>query len=108
MRRDVLQAPEIIARQMFALGVRSYTSTVFTLLPEVAARYYRSLVAHDDAAVDRVLGDFNLPLAALRSRRRGYAVAIVKAGLRAVGRSGAAAAGGARGRGGTRASCRRR
>jgi len=32
---------------------------------------------------DRLLGQFYVPLTAIRNRRRGYAVSIVKAGLRA-------------------------
>jgi 5-dehydro-4-deoxyglucarate dehydratase len=35
---------------------------------------------------DRLLDAFYLPLAALRRRRRGYAVALVKAGLRIAGK----------------------
>ncbi|MBN6053747.1 5-dehydro-4-deoxyglucarate dehydratase, partial [Nonomuraea sp. RK-328] len=36
--------------------------------------------------VTRMLNDFVLPYVDLRDRRRGYAVSIVKAGLRAAGR----------------------
>ena len=49
----------------------------------------------DRATVDRLLAEFYVPLTAIRNRRRGYAVAIVKAGLRRrrpAGRAGAAAA----------------
>ena len=77
---------EIIAPQFFAMGVKSYTSAAFTFLPEVATAYYRALVAGNGRMVERLLNDFYVPLAALRSRRRGYAVSIVKAGLRSVGR----------------------
>lgn len=41
--------------------------------------------AHDSAGVRRSLNDFVLPYCALRSRRPGYAVSIVKAGMRVVG-----------------------
>ena len=77
---------EIIARQCFALNMRSYTSAVFTFLPKVAMRFYRALVAGEDAMIDRLLRDFYVPLTAIRHRRRGYAVAIVKAGLKVTGR----------------------
>lgn len=78
---------EILARQYYAAGVTSYTSAVFTFLPPVALRFHRALAGGDAATVDRLLADFYLPLAALRRRRRGYAVAIVKAGLRVAGKS---------------------
>jgi 5-dehydro-4-deoxyglucarate dehydratase len=77
---------EIIARQCFALDMRSYTSAVFTFLPQVATRFYRALAAGEDAMIDRLLRDFYAPLTAIRRRRRGYAVAIVKAGLKLTGR----------------------
>ena len=72
---------EIIARQCFAAGVKSYTSAVFTFLAPIALRYYQAVRDGDLAMLGRLLDDFYVPLAALRRRRRGYAVAIVKAGL---------------------------
>jgi 5-dehydro-4-deoxyglucarate dehydratase len=77
---------EIIVPQCFALGIRSYTSAVFTFLPAVALRFLQAVREGDRTLVDRLLGDFYVPLGALRGRKRGYAVAIVKAGLRATGR----------------------
>jgi 5-dehydro-4-deoxyglucarate dehydratase len=41
---------------------------------------------HDHVKVYRELQDFVLPYIALRDRKKGYAVSIVKAGLRVVGR----------------------
>jgi len=77
---------EIIASQFFAAGVRSYTSAVFSFLPEFALRYFEAVRDENRGEVDRLLGEFYVPLAAIRSRKRGYAVALVKAGLRLVGR----------------------
>ena len=42
--------------------------------------------ARDHATIYRELNDFVLPYTVLRNRRAGYAVSIVKAGMRAVGR----------------------
>jgi 5-dehydro-4-deoxyglucarate dehydratase len=78
---------EIIASQCFALGVRSYTSAVFSFLPDLALRYFRAVRDGDRATVDRLLAEFYVPLTALRNRKRGYAVSLVKAGLEIVGRS---------------------
>lgn len=78
---------EILAAQCFAVGVRSYSSAVFTFLPRVAKRYYTALQSSEHEMVDRLMRQFYLPLIDLRNRRPGYAVAIVKAGLQAVGRS---------------------
>jgi 5-dehydro-4-deoxyglucarate dehydratase len=77
---------EIIASQCFALGVRSYTSAVFSFLPHLALRYFRAVRDGERATVDRLLAEFYVPLTALRNRKRGYAVSLVKAGLEIVGR----------------------
>jgi 5-dehydro-4-deoxyglucarate dehydratase len=77
---------EMIARQCFSLGIRSYTSAVFTFLPALAMRYFKALREGDEVTVDRLLRQFYIPLSEIRSRRQGYAVSIVKAGLRIVGR----------------------
>jgi 5-dehydro-4-deoxyglucarate dehydratase len=77
---------EIIASQCFAAGVRSYTSAVFSFLPEFALGYFDAVRDGDRDEVDRLLADFYVPLTAIRNRKRGYAVALVKAGLKLVGR----------------------
>lgn len=78
---------EILAAQCFAVGVNSYSSAVFTFLPAVAKRFYAAVRDGEKDVADRLMRDFYLPLVAIRNRRRGYAVSIIKAGLRAVGQS---------------------
>jgi 5-dehydro-4-deoxyglucarate dehydratase len=77
---------ETIAPQCFAIGIRSYTSAIFSFLPALAVHFYKALCSGDRAVVDEVLERFVVPLTAIRRRRRGYAVAIVKAGLELVGK----------------------
>lgn len=77
---------ETIAPQCFAIGIRSYTSAIFSFLPALASRFYRALSEGDGVTVDRLLERFVVPLVAIRRRRRGYAVSIVKAGLELVGK----------------------
>ena len=76
---------EIIAPQCFAIGIRSYSSAVFSFLPEFALAYFRAVRDGDEGTVNRMLAEFYVPLTAIRNRKRGYAVALVKAGLGAVG-----------------------
>ncbi len=78
---------EILARQCFAIGIRAYSSAVFAFLPALALRFFRAVRDGDDAAADDLMNRFYLPLVKLRARRRGYAVSIIKAGLRAAGKS---------------------
>jgi 5-dehydro-4-deoxyglucarate dehydratase len=76
---------EIIASQCFALGIRSYTSAVFSFLPDLALAYFRAVRDGNRTTVDRLLTEFYVPLTAIRNRKRGYAVSLVKAGLEIVG-----------------------
>jgi 5-dehydro-4-deoxyglucarate dehydratase len=78
---------EMFARQFQSLAIHCYSSAVFSFLPKVACHFYRALRAGDSAKVETMLERFYNPLVKLRQRKRGYSVSIVKAGLRAAGRS---------------------
>lgn len=65
-----------------ALGVTLYSSAVFCFAPEIALAFHRALRSGDDAAAHRLLDGFYRPFVELRAQGRGYAVALVKAGVR--------------------------
>ncbi|MFE6411407.1 5-dehydro-4-deoxyglucarate dehydratase [Streptomyces sp. NPDC057837] len=65
-----------------ALGVTLYSSAVFCFAPEIALAFHRALRTGDDDLVTRLLDGFYRPFVDLRARGRGYAVALVKAGVR--------------------------
>jgi 5-dehydro-4-deoxyglucarate dehydratase len=65
-----------------AVGVPLYSSAVFCFVPEIALAFHRALEAGDDAIVERLLDGFYRPFVELRARGRGYAVSLVKAGVR--------------------------
>ncbi|AXE85010.1 5-dehydro-4-deoxyglucarate dehydratase [Streptomyces sp. Go-475] len=65
-----------------ALGVTLYSSAVFCFAPELALAFHQALRSGDDATVDRLLDGFFRPFVELRAQGRGYAVALVKAGVR--------------------------
>jgi 5-dehydro-4-deoxyglucarate dehydratase len=77
---------EMNARECFALGIRAYSSAVFSFSPPIARAYYDALV-EDDPVAEQIMREFYVPLGKLRARRPGYAVSIIKAGLRVTGRS---------------------
>lgn len=58
-----------------------YSSAVFNFVPELAWAFYRALNGGDTAVVDRLLRDFFMPFAELRGKVKGYAVALIKAGV---------------------------
>ncbi|MER8466233.1 5-dehydro-4-deoxyglucarate dehydratase [Mesorhizobium sp. M1396] len=77
---------EVYAQAYFAAGVTTYSSAVFNFVPELAQRFYQALRTGNQPVVDQILKDFFFPFVALRNRKKGYAVSIIKAGLRALGR----------------------
>lgn len=68
-----------------AIGVPLYSSAVFAMAPEIATAFYRAYRAEDAAAQAALLDGFYGPLVALRDETPGFAVALIKAGLRLAG-----------------------
>jgi 5-dehydro-4-deoxyglucarate dehydratase len=77
---------EVYAQAYFAAGVTTYSSAVFNFVPELAQTFYSALRGGNQATVDRILKEFFFPFVALRNRKKGYAVSIIKAGLDVIGR----------------------
>ncbi|MEU6913691.1 5-dehydro-4-deoxyglucarate dehydratase [Streptomyces olindensis] len=65
-----------------ALGVTLYSSAVFCFAPELALAFHQALRTGDDTTVEKLLDGFFRPFVELRAQGRGYAVALVKAGVR--------------------------
>jgi 5-dehydro-4-deoxyglucarate dehydratase len=82
-----LPTAEVYAAAYKALGVPVYSSAVFNFIPRTAMEFYRALAANDEATMGRLLDTFFLPYLQIRNRVPGYAVSIVKAGAKLVGRS---------------------
>jgi 5-dehydro-4-deoxyglucarate dehydratase len=73
---------EMSARAFFGVGVTSYSSAVFNFVPEISYAFYHAISSGDEAAVDRLKAGFYLPLVQLRDKVKGYAVALIKAGVK--------------------------
>jgi 5-dehydro-4-deoxyglucarate dehydratase len=82
-----LPTAETFALPYLELGVTTYSSAIFNFLPNFALEFYAAVRRRDHAAVFAGLREFVLPYIQIRNRRKGYAVSIVKAGMKAVGRS---------------------
>lgn len=68
-----------------AIGVPLFSSAVFAMAPTIATAFYRAYSDGDDGRRDALLAGFYEPLVALRDRVPGYAVSLIKAGLRLTG-----------------------
>ena len=81
-----LPTAETFALPYLEMGVTTYSSAIFNFLPEFAQAFYAAVRRRDRDEVFKRLREFVLPYIEIRNRKKGYAVSIVKAGMRAVGR----------------------
>ncbi|MDX2045226.1 MAG: 5-dehydro-4-deoxyglucarate dehydratase [Chitinophagaceae bacterium] len=78
---------EIIAEAYLSIGVNTYSSAAFNFVPELANKFYKSLRSGDAVTVARITKEFYIPLVRLRSKKNGYAVSLIKAGAKLIGKS---------------------
>jgi 5-dehydro-4-deoxyglucarate dehydratase len=81
-----LPTAETFALPYLEMGVTTYSSAIFNFLPQFAQSFYAAVRQRNRDEVFKQLREFVLPYIEIRNRRKGYAVSIVKAGMRAVGR----------------------
>jgi 5-dehydro-4-deoxyglucarate dehydratase len=62
----------------YTTGIRAYTSSISNVSPRLAVRMHDLASAGDSARVQSLLSDLVIPLYALRARRRGYEVTVMK------------------------------
>ncbi|MFK8912036.1 5-dehydro-4-deoxyglucarate dehydratase [Streptomyces sp. YS-3] len=77
-----LPTAELTGPAYRGIGVTLYSSAVFCFAPDIALAFHRALGTGDDTTVNRLLDGFFVPLVELRNQGRGYAVSLVKAGVR--------------------------
>jgi 5-dehydro-4-deoxyglucarate dehydratase len=81
-----LPTAETFAMPYLKMGVTTYSSAIYNFMPGWAIDFYRAVRAKDQAKVSKMLDEFVFPYLKIRDKGRGYAVSIVKAGLRSIGR----------------------
>ncbi|MEU8355185.1 5-dehydro-4-deoxyglucarate dehydratase [Nonomuraea sp. NPDC048882] len=77
-----LPTAELTVPAYRGIGVNLYSSAVFAFAPEIALAFNKAVTGGDEVMVRRLLTDFYLPLVELRDLVPGYAVSLVKAGVR--------------------------
>lgn len=65
-----------------AIGVPLYSSATFAMAPRIANAFYDAYTASDDERQRALLDGFYTPLVRLRDETPGFAVSLIKAGLR--------------------------
>ena len=76
----------MFALPYLALGVTTYSSAIYNFVPEFALDFYAAVRRGDDAFVINALNEFVIPYCNLRNRKQGYAVSIIKGGMKVIGR----------------------
>ena len=77
-----LPTAEMTMHAYRGLGVSLYSSAVFAFAPEIALAFHRAFTGGDEETQRVLLDEFYAPLVELRGQQPGYAVALVKAGVR--------------------------
>ncbi|KAA2254914.1 5-dehydro-4-deoxyglucarate dehydratase [Solihabitans fulvus] len=80
-----LPTAELTVPAYRGIGVDLYSSAVFCFAPDISLGFYRAVRDGDDELVRRLLTEFYRPLVELRDLVPGYAVSLVKAGVRLTG-----------------------
>ncbi|MBS1821064.1 MAG: 5-dehydro-4-deoxyglucarate dehydratase [Acidobacteria bacterium] len=80
-----LPTAETFALPYLEMGVTTYSSAIFNFLPNFANSFYAAVRKRDHETIYKGLREFVLPYSRIRNRRKGYAVSIVKAGMKIIG-----------------------
>jgi len=62
----------------YSIGVRTYTSSIANVAPRLSLALHVTAASGDRATLDRLMREFVIPLYAIRSRRKGYEVSVMK------------------------------
>lgn len=81
-----LPTAETFALPYLEMGVTTYSSAIFNFLPNFANDFYAAVRKRDHETIYKGLKEFVLPYSSIRNKRKGYAVSIVKAGMKIIGR----------------------
>jgi 5-dehydro-4-deoxyglucarate dehydratase len=74
----------------YAMGIRTYTSSIATVAPALSIALDKAAAGGDSATLARLMEEYVVPLYALRARKKGYEVTVMKVAMDAVGLVGGA------------------
>jgi 5-dehydro-4-deoxyglucarate dehydratase len=62
----------------YSIGIRTYTSSIATVAPKLSLELHEAAAAGDAGRLMRLMNDYVVPLYALRAKRKGYEVTVMK------------------------------
>lgn len=69
----------------YSIGIRVYTSSIATVAPKLSLQLHEAASAGDRATVEQLMRRYVIPLYALRARRKGYEVTVMKEMMKRIG-----------------------
>ncbi len=72
----------------YAMGIRTYTSSIANVAPRLSLRLHELASASKSEELTTLMNDLVIPLYALRARRKGYEVSVMKAMMDMIGLAG--------------------
>ena len=69
----------------YSIGIRVYTSSIATIAPKLSLELHDAASAGDRARLDELMRRYVVPLYALRARRKGYEVTVMKEVMKRIG-----------------------
>jgi len=70
----------------YSIGVRTYTSSIATIAPRLSLQLHERASMLDYPSLGRLMRNYVLPLYAMRARRQGYEVSIMKKAMEILGK----------------------
>ena len=74
----------------YSIGIRAFTSSIANVSPELALQLHEAGSRGDSAALQRMMTEYVVPLYAMRARRKGHEVTVMKELMTMVGLAGGA------------------
>jgi 5-dehydro-4-deoxyglucarate dehydratase len=72
----------------YSIGIRTYTSSIANVAPRLSFMLHESASANDAPGLAKLMSDYVVPLYAMRARRKGYEVSVMKAMMDVMGLAG--------------------
>jgi 5-dehydro-4-deoxyglucarate dehydratase len=76
---------EVTMPAYVSLGFQSYSSAISNYIPHISALFYDALLSGNKELLHELYKHVILPINSIRKQRKGYAVALIKAGMEIVG-----------------------
>ena len=70
----------------YSIGIRTYTSSIATIAPRLSLQLHERASMLDSASLARLMRNYVLPLYAMRARRKGYEVSVMKKAMEILGK----------------------